>query len=70
MEFTEGFALLKELGYTKEEMDYMWNALIGKHKLITQFDKSGVKWTDLNSSAISTLPREFKNAGLELPQRE
>jgi hypothetical protein len=68
MEFLEGYEMLKEIGYTKEQMDYMWNALNGKHELITHLAANEVNWTDMNINVIKTLPNQFFKAGLKLPK--
>lgn len=49
----------EKVKHTPEELDEMWNYLIGKHSLITQLDRCGKNWRDLNIHAISTLEREY-----------
>ena len=50
-----------KVGHTEQELDKMWNYLIGKHRLITQLNNCGQNWRDLNINAICTLEREYNN---------
>ena len=60
MEFLEMYNFLKGIGKTKEEMDEMWNYCVKHgHPLISMLNKCGKSWTDCNTSALSTLEREY-----------
>lgn len=68
MNFEEGYQLLKEMGYTKGQMDYMWDyCKKKKHRTICQLSNSGIKWSDLNCIAVKTLPEEFNKLKGVLP---
>lgn len=51
---------LISINKTDKEMQNMWDYCVKKgHKLISQLNKSGSSWSDLNTSALSTLEREY-----------
>ena len=64
--FEQGEKLMIEMNTTPGELDKMWDACIkAGHSLITQLDRCGKGWRDLNTACIKTLPREYSKIGGE-----
>lgn len=64
MNYDEAIQFLMEIGYTADELDSMWNSLVGIHPLITNLSSHGQTWRNLNKAAIRTLPAQcekYKN---------
>jgi hypothetical protein len=60
MTFEQGEQLMKEMNTTPDELDMMWKACItAGHPLISNLDRCGKGWRDLNPSAIKTLPIQY-----------
>lgn len=60
MNYFEMKQLLEQIGKTDEEMEMMWNYCLEKgHSLISQLDRSGVKWHEMNIHALKTLEEEY-----------
>lgn len=59
--------LLKETGYTRDEMDYMWYYLKTKgHKVIIALSRSGVDWRGMNVMAAGGIHLQYIKYGGEL----
>jgi hypothetical protein len=59
--FEQGEQLLKEMNTTPAELDMMWDACVkAGHSLISNPNRCGKSWRDMNPSAIKTLPREYQ----------
>lgn len=49
---------MKENGYTVEQMDSFWKENVGTNFVITNLDKSGMTWRDLNLPVLKKLPTQ------------
>lgn len=49
---------LKDNGYTAEQMDNFWRENVGTNPVITNLDKHGMTWRDMNLYILNQLPTQ------------
>lgn len=49
---------LKDNGYTVEQMDNFWRENVGTNPVITNLDKHGMTWRDMNFCILNQLPTQ------------
>jgi hypothetical protein len=49
---------LKDNGYTAEQMDNFWRENVGTNPVITNLDKHGMTWRDMNLCILNQLPTQ------------
>lgn len=49
---------MKESGYTEAQLDSFWAENVGSNPIITNLDKSGMSWRDLNLYVVKKLPTQ------------
>lgn len=60
MDYTEMKSYLDTTGKSHDEMEMMWKYCVEHgHQLISQLNRCGKRWTDMNTQALSTLEREY-----------
>lgn len=56
--------LLKDIGCTKDELDYIWYYLkANNHRVVCAIDRSGMSWKELSEYAAKSLIYEYKKFG-------
>ena len=49
---------MKESGYSEAQLDSFWAENVGSNPIITNLDKSGMSWRDLNLYVVKKLPTQ------------
>lgn len=52
-------AIIEEVGYDEEELDYMWNKLRGENNKVKMLADQGTNWRHLSSGAINDIPKQY-----------